>query len=235
MMDATIYVISLAKRNPRRAAIAARLSELCLNAVIWDAVDGRDGLGDTAEIDRDGTLAFCGRVLSDAEYACALSHRAVYRDFLSSDADYAIVLEDDALLDDKFTAFVTERHYRKAPMLLLHHRNARVYGACDAIADHRLHPLAMSPFMAAAYSVNRASATALNNALTPVRSTADWPLDLSDLGAMAVVPEIAGHPPMGQGSDLAQSRGAAHRRWSHVLSAAYLRRKWRKMLSRKIS
>ena len=235
--DVILYVISLPKDNPRRAQIAGALDNLGLTAQFIDAVDGRNGLPTQweAHVDRAGTKAFSGRVLSDAEYACALSHRIAYAEFLASGAKWAVVLEDDALIDENFVRFLREGAYRAAPMLLLHHANARVYAGAPILPGYDALPLAMSPFMAAAYSVDRNAAQALLQALTPVRSTADWPLDLSALGACAIDPQVVGHPPMGTGSNLAQTRGTNARGVAHYLSWTYLRRKWRKLRSRRIS
>ncbi|KMW56755.1 Beta-1,4-galactosyltransferase [Candidatus Rhodobacter oscarellae] len=236
MESARLYVISLATRNARRAQIAARLKELGLDAILIDAVDGREGLGDhAADVDRAAANAQQGRPLTDGELACALSHRAVYRDFLASDAQWAVVLEDDALIGAEFVAYLQSGAYARAPMTLLHHSNARVFGARPLMEGVVAHDLAMSPFMAVGYALNRNCAAALDRAQTPVQRLADWPLDLSDLGAVAVTPQIVGHPPMGAGSALAAGRAKPKPPMGRMLSPSYLRRKWRKLRARKIS
>lgn len=240
MSDLKTYVVALATENPRRAEIAGKLDTLGIAFDFYDAVDGRTGLSSDweSQIDRPAATRAMHRPMSDAEFACALSHREIYRAFLASDANFALILEDDALVDSTLAGFIQHGGYRAAPILLLHHLNARVMGPERALAgsQSKAARLAMSAFRTAAYTLDRHTAERLLNALSPVQHTADWPIDLFDLGAYAATPEIVGHPPLVSGSSAIEaSRSKANRPVSELLSLSYLRRKWRKGRSRKVS
>ena len=84
MKDLRIYVVSLAKNNPRRAGLAEALAPLGRPYEIVDAVDGRRGLGKAweSEIDREEASRREGYCLTDGELACSLSHRIAWERFL---------------------------------------------------------------------------------------------------------------------------------------------------------
>ena len=241
MQDLRIFVISLADDNPRRGQIGARLTELGLRFELVDAVDGRRGLSDAdaAEIDREASVKIAQRQLLDGEFAAALSHRRVYERFLASDVQWALVFEDDAILDDRLVRFVESGGYRAAPLLLLHHLNARVLGEGAIVAgcESKAFELAVSPFRAAAYTLNRSVATKLVAAQTPVRNIADWPLDISQVGARALVPEIVGHPVVNEANSALEASRIKKRVRSFwdLVNLAYIRRKWRKLRAKKVS
>ncbi len=241
MQDLRVYVISLAEGNPRRAAFLRQLDALGVQAEVLDAVDGRNGLPDVwcESVDRTAAARVMQRSMTDAEFACALSHRLAQEAFLASDAEWALVMEDDVLLDNRLPCFLRAGGYRTAPILLLCHLNARVMSAdrpvpgCDSPALR----LALSPFRAAAYTMNRTAAAHLVAAQCPVTSVADWPLDLADLDGHVLLPELARHPVAEQNKSSLDAGRIRHRQRSlrSYLSLGYLRRKWRKAMSRKVS
>lgn len=244
MKDLRIYVISLAKNNPRRVGLKKVLTQLGGPHEIVDAVDGRDGLSTTVEreLDRAEANRRARRQVTDAELACSLSHRIAWERFLRSDGEWALVLEDDAILDARIGRFLAAGSYRAAPMLLLHHRNARVLGRGSIIAgtESRLEALACSPWRSTAYTINRPVALRLIEEQSPVRSLADWPIDIASVGAQALVPEIVGHPPQGAASsvleiDRRKSIARQLPNLSRMLTFAYWRRKWIKLRAKKVS
>ncbi len=85
------FVINLARDVERRVRMEAVLNELQLDFKIVDAVIG-------SELDPE-RLAFFEHLtemhLRPAEYGCMLSHIECWRTFLASDADRALVCEDD--------------------------------------------------------------------------------------------------------------------------------------------
>lgn len=100
MLD--IHVISLAS-SERRASIARALDERGVAFRFEDAYDARS-LSD-AEVDmvsdqRAAQLRY-GRALTRGELGCFASHRSVWRKIVVSGRS-AVVLEDDALLEDAF-------------------------------------------------------------------------------------------------------------------------------------
>ena len=79
-----------------------------LNAVNWpferfSAFDGRGkALTEFSQYDDQGTQELLGRRLMNSELGCYLSHYGCTEKFLTTDADYLIVLEDDMKIDDNF-------------------------------------------------------------------------------------------------------------------------------------
>lgn len=195
--DFPIFVISLADDLDRRASVSARLSDLDLSFTIIDAIDGRQWLHPDYEhlIDRDGSQKVIGRRMSDGEYACALSHRSIYTRILDEGLPGAVILEDDAIIEDSFEEFVKSRYYLAAPMILLDHVGARFFpgtkrrfGQIGAWV-----PVANTPTHATGYSLDRNIARALLKAATPVVCYADWPTALPPLNAYAVAPPPIRH------------------------------------------
>ena len=232
--DLACLVVSLPDAHERRAAIGTALAAL---GVAFELVDARPA----ASVADDPRVARApGAGISDAEYACALSHRLALERFLDGSATHALILEDDALIRPGLARYLAEGHYRRVPMCLLFHSRARVRrrGAV-ALCDGTLaRPLALSCTGAVAFTLDRACARRLRDAQDPVRRLADWPLDLAELGAHVAEPMLVGHPErVGGQSTLAEHR-AAQRRPSdpwRVLRPGYARRRWRKATSVRIS
>lgn len=112
-----IWVVSLPSAQDRRALIARNFAAAGLEFEFFDAIDGRKGLAPEYEamVDRVRTLERDGTPMTDGEYACALSHQAVYLRIIEEDLPGAIVLEDDAMLTPAFRQFYLERGYEAAP------------------------------------------------------------------------------------------------------------------------
>lgn len=202
MQDDTQYpilVISLADDIARRAAIQKQLEAWGFAFRFVDAVDGRAGIAPEFEalLDRRSTERNIARQLSDREYACALSHRKAYEEITTHGLPGAIVLEDDAILEDRFRAFVETRAYLSEPMILLYHTFTRILRGSEKPfgALGRLGRIANLPRGAVGYSLDANAARQLLQATTPIRRDADWPTDLHPLGAWALCPCAISHPP----------------------------------------
>ena len=93
------FVINLDRSTARLTRMTDQLARLGIGFERFAAIDGRG-------IDPDATAQFCragyerrhGKEPSPCEIGCFLSHIAVMRRFLASDAAFALVLEDDAVL-----------------------------------------------------------------------------------------------------------------------------------------
>ncbi|PRY92750.1 glycosyl transferase family 25 [Hasllibacter halocynthiae] len=95
---------------------------------LFFGADGRQGLSSEMkrEVDRPGTLRELRRPMTDGEYACALSHRAIHRRIVADDLDAALVLEDDAIVSPRPGAFVEAGGLFVRPMILLDRQRVRV-------------------------------------------------------------------------------------------------------------
>lgn len=209
--DWPVFVVSLPCSADRRAAIRQQLDQLSCPFTFWDAVDGRNGLPQEYEalIDRPGTMQSMNRILSDGEYACALSHMLIYQKIIDDDLPGAIILEDDATVGSDFARYLACKGYEAAPLIQLYYGDALIhrFGRRVRVMDgHQLRRSLTIAWSTAAYSISRAAAAYLQLHGLPVRCTADWPCEIAPLKPMLIIPKIAGHPPKGTCSMLEEAR-----------------------------
>jgi len=241
-----ILVLTLPGDKARRAPLIEALERAGLPFELFHGVDGRQGLDERweQEIDRAAPRQTFGHDMTDGEFACALSHREIYRMVVEQGWPGAVVLEDDAILNKHFAAFVRGRHYDHAELVLLDHYHARVRDmGKEILPGVMLRRLVMSPFRTSGYSVSASAAQALLEAASPVRRFADWPLDIAELGAMAVNPRIVAQPEakpgnshLREGRNQRESEKRKHTRsWRRWRTRAYWRRWITKRRSTRIS
>jgi len=88
-----VYVISLKNSETRRRNMTERLGAVGIPFQFVDAIDGRTqrlpDVFDGSRVVRDGFQ-------SEAEIACAMSHRLVHRLIMDGDSELALIFEDDA-------------------------------------------------------------------------------------------------------------------------------------------
>jgi len=125
-----------------------RLHGLGIPFEFLDAVDGRQGLPPDYEsqIDRVATHRR-GRLLADADYACALSHIKAYRRIVAAGIPHALVLEDDALPEAALPTYLAGHHYEDAWVTQVYvgsYPYVRWTGAKRLFANHSSHVLAPS-------------------------------------------------------------------------------------------
>ncbi len=250
--DWPIVVISLPDAAARREMISRQLGALDLPFEFLDAIDGRAGLPEEYEssIDRIGTERHFGRAMTDGEYACALSHLAVYRLILARELPGAVVLEDDAILCDGFAQFLREGGYTCAPIIQLDHVHARVpriLGRSLKIESSTLRRLALNAQLTTGYSISRQAAAFILESAVPLRAPADWPCDLRPLGVFCAVPRLVDHPTGDEDmSTLGSERVQLHlkhkkqvkygfRNGRKYLKSAYWKKKWLKMTTIRLS
>lgn len=97
-MTIKTYVINLKDAVDRRQNVLAELSKLpFMNYELVEAVDGRSLSKEDAEhlFDRKRFSWRFGREAMPGEIGCTLSHRECYRKLLSSEEEFALILEDD--------------------------------------------------------------------------------------------------------------------------------------------
>lgn len=236
-----IYAISLADSTVRREALSAAMDDLGLAFRFIDAIDGRNGL--PAEFrdryNETATLRRLGRTLSTAEIAASLSHGLAYARIIDEGHAHALILEDDAMVGPGLPRFLAAKGHEAAPMILVHHLNARVLpGAKATVAgDILVRELALPCFRAAAYTVSREAAEYLLDAGSPVTTPPDWPGDITLIGAGVTLPQLVDHPPQDSAQSILAATGRTRDRapLSRVFSLPYLRRMWRKMRSERVS
>lgn len=106
-MSIPIYVLSLPEADGRRKAVRAEFTSQRLKFRFFDAVDGRRAPTAIARFyDSALNAQKFKRPLSSAEIACALGHRAIWREVINGSAPVAVVFEDDVSLDPTFHSFL---------------------------------------------------------------------------------------------------------------------------------
>ena len=200
-----VFVVSLPDCAERRETISKTLSNLGVEFEFVDAVDGRQGLDSQYEdqIDRAGVRR-AGLILSDAEFACALSHLNIYRRIVSGNIAYALVLEDDAIPYPKLVDFLDGDHYRDAELTQLYSSGLRPYVRWGETKElwgggtYTSYILRLKMIGAVAYTVSYRAALHFVKHAVPVNTTADWPTCINALIAKqqvrVVCPSLVGHP-----------------------------------------
>lgn len=108
-MNIQTYLINLDSSTERLQQADEQLKKFAIPYQRISAVDGRQ-LDLTKFSQYDSTQAWqqMGRDLLGAEIGCYLSHIKCIEQFLQSDADYAIVLEDDLNIKNNFLPIISE-------------------------------------------------------------------------------------------------------------------------------
>jgi glycosyl transferase family 25 len=89
-----IYLINLARRPDRLAAMTLSAQRLGLGLTRIDALDAKTAEPPAGRFDDAGPLGEIPR----GDKCCTLSHARTWEQFIASGADYAAVLEDDVIL-----------------------------------------------------------------------------------------------------------------------------------------
>ena len=93
------YVVSLKTEKIRRAQIKKILDNLGIAFDFFDAINPNVDKKYLANYNKAQAIQNCGRELTTGELGCNLSHQMVYKDLVESKHDFALVLEDDALVN----------------------------------------------------------------------------------------------------------------------------------------
>jgi glycosyl transferase, family 25 len=195
----TIFVISLPD-SPRRLSMERQLSRWPGKWTFIDAVDGHALSPSDLEKIYDPKLAekSYGRPLALPEIGCALSHRLVYERMLAERLEYALVLEDDAILKDEFFNFPFLDIDVSMDIMSLYTSGSFVRQAAhSSIGNWRLHRAAGFANNTVGYLVTAQGADRLLAASKPVRFVADWPVPPEDMGMFVLSRSLVSHCPLG--------------------------------------
>lgn len=217
-MSWPLIIISLSDAERRRTPLIATLDRLQIGYEIFRAIDGRNGLSQQYEsrVNREGSISSLGRELSDAEYACALSHCSVYERIVKQDLSGAIVLEDDAIIGPEFKDLIDSASYSNFDFLQFDYNWARVWrfglGTRQVTPAVKAKRILHNAGLATGYALSTKAARFILEKSIPVSLPADWPCDLSPIKPSVTVPRIVGHPPADhEGSHLYQPRNVSKR------------------------
>jgi GR25 family glycosyltransferase involved in LPS biosynthesis len=103
MSQSPVFVVSLSRATARQDTFSAGAAEANITFSFFEAIDSESedlpSLLALAGIEADGIPKMMNRPpVSTPELACALSHRAVWKRILETDAPGAFILEDDVQL-----------------------------------------------------------------------------------------------------------------------------------------
>ncbi len=109
LSDLKIYVISMPEAKDRQERTIKRLKELNVDFQFIDGVDGRDLDVSTVELYRQKTRRyFFGKEMMGTELGCFMAHMNVYKQAISDNAKYVLILEDDVDIKDDFFPVIDE-------------------------------------------------------------------------------------------------------------------------------
>jgi glycosyl transferase family 25 len=190
-MSMSVYVVNLPEQTIRRQFMALQLAQLPPGFnVEWVAgVRGSALSADelAADYDEAGTIALAGRPLYPGEIGCSLSHRGIYRKMMERHEPFAAILEDDALVGDRFPELVEMLRARVDPaqprVILLYDYFVPSLWQRSLLGRHRLMRVWRGR-STMGYVLTLAAAEALNRAQTPIRRAADWWPDFERYGVI---------------------------------------------------
>ena len=194
-----IFVVSLAGHQ-RRKQITKSLGALGVDFEFFDAVDGSNLTGEQKKlIDVKATLNNIPAGLNDGEYACALSHALIYKKVISERIPNALILEDDALVNDDLKRMLSARVFEnsKFDLIMLCYLKAwrKKCSLKPFFEGYRSFTLWNAPFRTAGYYINLKAAKNLNRVAIPISSTADWPIGaFKGILAACLEPQLVIHP-----------------------------------------
>ena len=175
-----VWAVSLRRAVERREFVQAVYSELGLQPVLVDAVDGRAlSTAQLAEYsDLRAAYAF-GRSLRKAEIAIALSHLAIWRRMVDEQLAEVLVVEDDVRPDAGLLRVLEarERLPADADVVTMHSlfswATPRPVDGPALVDGYRVCTYERTPMGAQAYLLRRRGACRLVDVARPIRLPAD--------------------------------------------------------------
>ena len=171
-----IFVINLDDETERMAAVDSQLCNFGLQYFRISAVDARKQSEAwlTASVNHFRWWCIVGRPIRIGEIGCAMSHYAIYKKMQQDDLKVACVLEDDVILDEKFSAaleFVERNADASRPQVFL--LSNHTTGVIDDNADCHI-VACRSDMYTEGYVITRTAAKALLGANIPMQTPCDW-------------------------------------------------------------
>lgn len=165
------FVINLLREVGKRNELQRQCEELNLDFEIYDAIDGR-ALSDCFL--KENVLDYGCNYLTNGEIGCSLSHINIYKKIISDGLDYALILEDDAVLSWPLVDFISsfEKERQKEGIYLLTGDVSYVENKCRMLSSFRLYPV-KDATRTTGYIITNYAARAMVDFLLPVKFEAD--------------------------------------------------------------
>lgn len=112
------YVINLASQIKKKEHIISECKKLNLDFEIYNAINGEEL---SEEFINKNVLDYPNCYLTKGEIGCALSHINIYKEIVRNNLPYALILEDDAVLNPLLEDFIKdfENYNEKQGIFLL--------------------------------------------------------------------------------------------------------------------
>lgn len=197
-----VYVINLPKDTDRRNSVAKELNKIsCLNPEFVDAVYGKElGKDKLSKLfDFKKSKNYRSDDVTLGEVGCILSHYACYKKLLTSDQDYALVVEDDVgfigngpfdELLNKAVKYVESEEPTVLQLFSFFHYMGKGLFFND---EHKVYRT-FKTTMATIYLINKQAARIIVSAGLPYWIADDWSLfRRKGIRTMALYPSFAYH------------------------------------------
>ena len=133
-----VYVVSLKDSVDRQKSIITQCEKLDINPIFIEAVNGKS-LSES-EIsqycNQEKAKQLYGRELLLGEIGCALSHKKIYQKIVDENIPYAVILEDDAIVESdikRVVSLVIEKNISCDVVLLGHNRGFKNKEVIDSV------------------------------------------------------------------------------------------------------
>lgn len=148
-----IFIVSLKQDVEKRAVISKILNDFNIDFTFIDAVYGKklpDDYFNSVIVKSSGSILSRGFLPTPGEVGCTLSHLKLYKEILDRNLQWACVLEDDAILDDRFNEFIrsfSETNLDKRSIYILGGQNGlssskyiiKSYKNCKVIGNQKFY------------------------------------------------------------------------------------------------
>jgi len=169
-----VFIINLPESVERKEYMLTQCKALSLDVEVFNAVAGRKLTPEEVSM-HTRTLS---EVATPGELGCALSHISIYRNIIENNIPYALILEDDIIINKDLPLILDEvsQSINKKEIILLNQAKQYLNKVVRTIPGYSIHPMAEAD-LTCSYIITRDAAVAMLDFLYPVWLLADrWPL-----------------------------------------------------------
>ncbi len=175
-----VYIVNLKKDKNRRKNIIREVKKQNFkNFEIIDAIDGNNLDKNELNISKfknNKLLNPWNSKMSPSQIGCALSHIKIYKKFIESNYNFALILEDDAVFienfNDNLKSFVIKNFYFKKQIVLLSELKEFYSKPIDSKYGYEIVDVS-NAFFTHAYMINKEAAKSIISFNYPVKTIAD--------------------------------------------------------------
>lgn len=165
------YVINLASQIKKKEHIISECKKLNLDFEIYNAINGAEL---SEEFINKNVLDYPNCYLTKGEIGCALSHINIYKEIVRNNLPYALILEDDAVLNPLLADFIKdfENYNKKQGIFLLIEYFQYIKNKETVIGRFPVYP-AENAITTTGYIITLVAAKKMIKFLFPIRYEAD--------------------------------------------------------------